>query len=232
VHGGPWARDGWGFDPAVQLLANRGYAVLQVNFRGSTGFGKAHTKAAIGEFAGAMHDDLIDAVEWAVQQGYADRERVAIMGASYGGYAALVGVTFTPDVFAAAVDYVGVSDLANFMRTLPSFVRPSMAPNWFRYVGDPDVPEQEADMLARSPITYVDRIRTPLMVVQGGHDVRVVAAESDNIVASLRARGVEVEYMVKDDEGHGFVNPENSVDFHRAVERFLARHLGGVRGDA
>ncbi|OHU79091.1 S9 family peptidase [Mycobacteroides chelonae] len=227
VHGGPWHRDSWGFDPSVQLLANRGYAVLQVNFRGSTGYGKAFTKAAIGEFAGKMHDDLIDAVDWAVKQGYADPSRVAIFGGSYGGYSALVGVTFTPDVFAAAIDYVGISNLANFMRTLPAFVRPNLTNNWYRYVGDPAVPEQEADMLARSPISRVDQIRTPLLVVQGANDVRVVQAESDNIVAALRARGVEVEYMVKKDEGHGFLNPENQVDLFLATERFLAQYLGG-----
>ncbi|TEA06633.1 S9 family peptidase [Mycobacteroides salmoniphilum] len=227
VHGGPWHRDSWGFDPSVQFMANRGYAVLQVNFRGSTGYGKAFTKAAIGEFAGRMHDDLIDAVDWAVKQGYADPSRVAIFGGSYGGYSALVGVTFTPDVFAAAIDYVGISNLANFMRTLPPFVRPNLTTNWYRYVGDPAVPEQEADMLARSPISRVDQIRTPLLVVQGANDVRVVQAESDNIVAALRARGVEVEYMVKADEGHGFLNPENQIDLFRATEQFLAQHLGG-----
>ncbi len=227
VHGGPWARDCWGFQPDVQLLANRGYAVLQVNFRGSTGFGKSFTQAAIGEFAGRMHDDLIDAVDWAVKQGYADRDRVAIFGGSYGGYATLVGVTFTPDVFAAAIDYVGISSLPNFLRTLPDVARRFLASNWHLYVGDPSDPEQEADMLARSPITKVDRIRTPLLVVQGANDTRVVQAESDTMVEALRARGVEVEYMVKADEGHGFLNPENSIDMYHAVERFLAQHLGG-----
>ncbi|MUM19314.1 S9 family peptidase [Mycobacterium sp. CBMA271] len=227
VHGGPWHRDSWGFDPSVQFLANRGYAVLQVNFRGSTGYGKAFTKAAIGEFAGKMHDDLIDSVDWAVKQGYADPSRVAIFGGSYGGYSALVGVTFTPDVFAAAIDYVGISNLANFMRTLPPFVRPHLSANWYLYVGDPADPAQEADMLARSPISRVDQIRTPLLVVQGANDVRVVQAESDNIVAALRARGVEVEYIVKEDEGHGFLNPENQIDLFHATERFLARHLAG-----
>lgn len=225
VHGGPWARDVWTYQPDVQLLANRGYAVLQLNFRGSTGYGKAFTQAAIGEFAGKMHDDLIDAVDWAVKQGYADRDRVAIFGGSYGGYATLVGVTFTPDVFAAAIDYVGISSLPNFMRTLPDVARRFLANNWHRYVGDPSDPAQEADMLARSPITKVDQIRTPLMVVQGANDSRVVQAESDNMVAALRARGVEVEYMVKEDEGHGFVNPENSIDMYHAVEKFLAAHL-------
>ncbi|OLP04390.1 S9 family peptidase [Mycolicibacterium porcinum] len=227
VHGGPWSRDCWSFQPDVQMLANRGYAVLQVNFRGSTGYGKAFTKAAIGEFAGKMHDDLIDAVDWAVKQGYADRDKVAIFGGSYGGYAALVGVTFTPDVFAAAIDYVGISSLANFMRTLPNVARPFLATNWHLYVGDHNDPMQEADMLARSPITKVDQIRTPLLVIQGANDSRVVQAESDNLVEALRNRGVEVEYMVKEDEGHGFLNPDNQIDMYHAVEKFLAEHLGG-----
>jgi dipeptidyl aminopeptidase/acylaminoacyl peptidase len=227
VHGGPWTRDYWGFDPSVQLFANRGYAVLQVNFRGSTGFGKAHTEAAIGEFAGAMHDDLIDAVDWAVEKGYADPERVAIFGGSYGGYAALVGITFTPDVFAAAFEYVGFSSLVTFLRSLPEFVKPALGSSWYRYVGDPDIPDQEADMLARSPISRVDQIRTPLMVVQGANDTRVARAESDTIVESLRARGVDVEYILFDDEGHLFSNPENLVWMFAAAERFLAKHLGG-----
>ncbi|HEY6573782.1 MAG TPA: prolyl oligopeptidase family serine peptidase, partial [Mycobacterium sp.] len=176
---------------------------------------------------GKMHDDLIDAVNWAVDEGYADPARIAIFGGSYGGYAALVGATFTPDVFAAAIDYVGISSLVNFTRTLPAVARPHLANNWHLFVGNPDIPEQEADMLARSPITRVDQIRTPLLVVQGANDSRVVQAESDNLVDALRARGVEVEYMVKDDEGHGFVNDENVIDLYRAVERFLAEHLGG-----
>lgn len=227
VHGGPWYRDSWGFDAGVQLLANRGYAVLQVNFRGSLGFGKAFLTAAIGEFAGRMHDDLIDGVNWAVDQGYADPARVAIFGGSYGGYAALVGVTFTPDVFAAAVDYVGISDLANFMKTLPMIARPHLANNWHAYVGDPEDPDQLADMMARSPITKVDQIRTPLMVIQGANDVRVVQAESDNLVEALRARGVEVEYRIQADEGHGALNPENVIEMWTDIARFLARHLGG-----
>ncbi|MGE0220193.1 alpha/beta fold hydrolase [Mycolicibacterium sp.] len=227
VHGGPWFRDGWGFDGHVQVLANRGYAVLQVNFRGSMGFGKAFLHAAKGEFAGKMHDDLIDGVNWAVEQGYADPGRVAILGGSYGGYAALVGVTFTPDVFAAAVDYVGISDLANFMRTLPPIARPQLANNWHAYVGDPDDPEQLADMRARSPITKVDQIRTPLLVIQGANDVRVVQAESDNLVNALRERGVEVDYLVQADEGHGAVNAENTIEMWEAISRFFAKHLGG-----
>ncbi|MBO8195145.1 S9 family peptidase [Streptomyces oryzae] len=227
VHGGPWHRDSWGFDPSAQLLANRGYAVLQVNFRGSTGYGKAFLKAGIGELSGAMHDDLIDAVHWAVEQGYADPDRVAIFGGSYGGYATLVGVSFTPDVFAAAIDFCGPSNLVTFLRNVPEFVKRYLVNNWYLYAGHPDDPEQEADLWARSPLSRVDDIRTPLMVVQGANDPRVVKAESDQIVDTLRARGLEVEYMVKENEGHGFVNPENNIDMYRAADHFLARHLGG-----
>jgi dipeptidyl aminopeptidase/acylaminoacyl peptidase len=227
VHGGPWMHDTWGFHPDAKFLANRGYAVLQVNFRGSTGYGRRHVTAAIGEFAQAMQDDLIDAVDWAVDRGYADPDRIGIYGGSYGGYAALVGVTVTPDRFAAAVDYVGVSDLAHFLRTMPPFSRPFFVNNWYRYVGDPEIPDQEADMLSRSPITMVDRIRTPLLVAQGANDVRVVRAQSDTIVASLRDRGVPVDYLVADDKGHGFGNPENRMRLNRAIERHFAQHLGG-----
>ncbi|AOW87846.1 alpha/beta fold hydrolase [Streptomyces olivaceus] len=226
VHGGPWSRDSWSFNPVAQLFANRGYAVLQVNFRGSAGYGKAFTKAAIGQFAGKMHDDLVDGVRWAVGQGYADPDRVAILGGSYGGYAALVGVTFTPDVFAAAVDIVGVSSLAAFMESQPEFLKPDLAYNWHLYVGDPADPEQRADMLARSPISRVDRVRTPLMVVQGAQDARVPQAESDRFVEALRERGTPVEYLLVEDEGHAFDNPANATDLYRAAERFLAEHLG------
>ena len=225
VHGGPWARDAWGPDGSTQLFANRGYAVLQVNFRGSLGFGRAHMQAAIGELGAAMHDDLVDAVEWAVAEGYADPSRIAIFGGSYGGYATLVGITRTPHLFAAAVDYVGVSNLATFLRALPPAIRPGLDANWYRYVGDPEDPAQEADMLARSPITHADRIVTPLLVFQGANDARVPQAESDAIVGSLRARGVEVGYRVYDDEGHLFSQPENLLDMFDAVERFLAAHL-------
>ncbi|MBR8743198.1 S9 family peptidase [Nocardiopsis sp. MG754419] len=227
VHGGPWTRDAWGFNKVAQLMANRGYAALQVNFRGSTGFGKAHTQAAIGELAGKMHTDLIDAVDWAVEQGYADPDRVAILGGSYGGYAALVGAAFTPDRFAAAVDIVGISNLASFMRSLPEFSRSGLVNSWYRYVGDPDDPAQEADMLARSPISRVDDIRAPLLVAQGANDVRVVQSESDMIVDAVRARGIEVEYLLFPDEGHDFVNPENLIATFDAADRFLARHLKG-----
>jgi dipeptidyl aminopeptidase/acylaminoacyl peptidase len=231
VHGGPWSQDPWIYNPEVQLLANRGFAVLQVNFRGSIGYGRRHLTAAVGEFGRAMQDDLVDAVAWAVAQGYADPARIGVFGVSYGGYATLVGITTTPDLFAAAVDYVGVSDLVAAVRALPPFTRRYNANSWFRYLGDPDVPEQEAEMRARSPITTADRIRTPLLVAQGANDVRVPQAQSDRIVASLRERGVPVEYLLAEDEGHGFENPENRLRLYRAVERHFAEHLGGRTAD-
>ena len=227
VHGGPWARDAWGYDPQAQMLANRGYAVLQVNYRGSTGFGKSFTHAAEREFAGKMHDDLIDAVEWLVSEGIADRGRIGIYGGSYGGYAALVGASFTPGVFAAAVSMVGPSSLVTLVRSFPPYWRPLLASTWFRYVGDPDDPEQLADLEARSPLNRVDDITAPLLVIQGANDPRVTKAESDQIVEALRARGVAVGYLVKDDEGHGFVKPENRMEAYAAIERFFAEHLGG-----
>jgi dipeptidyl aminopeptidase/acylaminoacyl peptidase len=230
VHGGPWFRDTWGYNPRVQLLANRGYVVLQVNMRGSTGFGKSFTRAAVREFAGKMHDDLIDGVRWTVEQGIVDSSRVVIFGGSYGGYSALVGATFTPEFFTAVIDYCGISSLPNFMRTLPIQVRRYLQSNWFLYVGDPADPEQEADMLARSPIGRLDAICRPLLVIQGANDVRVIQEESDAVVEALRARGADVEYMVKENEGHGFTNPENNIDMFRTIERFLARTIGGEVG--
>jgi dipeptidyl aminopeptidase/acylaminoacyl peptidase len=227
VHGGPWFHDVWHFDPEAQLLANRGYAVLQVNFRGSSGYGKRHTTSAIGEFAGAMHEDLIDAADWAVKQGYADPTRIGIYGGSYGGYAALIAVTVTPDYFAAAVSNCGISSLNAFLHTPSEWARPSMANNWYRYVGDPADPEQAADMHVRSPITMVDRIQTPLLVVHGAKDPRVAISEADNLVEALTSRQVPVEYVVADDEGHGFRNPENKIRMYRAMERHFAQHLGG-----
>lgn len=227
VHGGPWARDLWGFEPNSQWLANRGYAVLQVNYRGSAGFGKSYVMAARKQFAGKMHDDLIDAVHWAVQEGIADPKRIGIMGASYGGYATLVGLSFTPDVFACGVDIVGPSNLVTLVESFPPYWKPFLSARWYPIVGDPSNPEDRKDMLARSPISHVDRIKAPLLVGQGANDPRVKQAESDTIVEALRKRDVPVEYMVFPDEGHGFARPENQLAFSAAAEAFLAKHLGG-----
>ncbi|WP_017589951.1 S9 family peptidase [Nocardiopsis ganjiahuensis] len=227
VHGGPWYRDSWVYDPEVQLLANRGYAVLQVNMRGSTGYGKAHTQAAIGEFAGKMHDDLLDAVDWAVAKGYTDPDRVGIYGSSYGGYAALVGAAFTPDRFAAAVSYTGMSDLAELTEGIVPFARRSLVNNYLRYFGDPEVPEDRADMLARSPISRVDDITAPVLLIHGANDVRVARRHADRVFEALRARGAEVEYLLNENEGHWFVNADSNIELYGRLERFLARHLGG-----
>lgn len=198
-----------------------------MNYRGSTGFGKSFLKAGIGELSGAMHDDLVDAVGWAVEQGYADPSRVAVFGGSYGGYAALVGVSFTPGLFAAAVDFCGPSNLVTTLRNMPDFAKPYLTNNWHLYAGDPEDPAQEADLWARSPLSRVAEIRTPLLVVQGANDARVLKSESDQIVEALRNRGIDVEYLVKEDEGHSFVNPENNIAMYHAADHFLARHLRG-----
>ena len=227
VHGGPWFRDSWGYDPEVQLLANRGYAVLQVNFRGSTGYGKAHVQAAIGQFAGRMHDDLIDAVDWAVGQGWADPDRVAIYGCSYGGYAALVGAAFTPDRFAAAISYTGMSDLVDLVESVVPFARRSVENSYLRYIGDPDDPRQRADMLDRSPVSRVDDITAPMLLIHGANDVRVMPSNSERIVDALRSRGAEVEYLLNETEGHWFINPDSNIELYRTLESFLGRHLGG-----
>ncbi len=224
VHGGPWHRDVWGYDPEAQWFANRGYACLQINFRGSTGYGKDFINAANREWGGRMHDDLVDAVRWAVQQGYADPARIAIYGGSYGGYAALAGATFTPDLFRCAVDIVGPSNLITFIETIPPYWSTFLAMLKER-VGDP---ETEPDFLrSRSPLTHVDRIRIPLLIAQGANDPRVKQAESEQIVAALAAKGIPHEYMLFPDEGHGFAKPENRLKFYAAAERFLAEHLGG-----
>ena len=224
VHGGPWHRDTWGYEPEGQWLANRGYAVLQINFRGSTGYGKEFLNAGNKEWGGKMHDDLVDAVQWAVDEGIADPTRVAIYGGSYGGYAALAGATFTPDLFKCAVDIVGPSNLITFIETIP--------PYWSTYltllkqrVGDP---ETEADFLkSRSPLFNVDRIKIPMLIAQGANDPRVKQSESEQIVAAMREKGIDYEYMLFPDEGHGFAKPENRLRFYAAAERFLSKHLGG-----
>jgi dipeptidyl aminopeptidase/acylaminoacyl peptidase len=229
VHGGPWARDRWGFHPLVQHLANRGYAVLQVNYRGSSGFGKRHTLLAKREFAGKMHDDLVDGVRWAIAEGIADPKRVGISGGSYGGYATLVGLAFTPEVFACGVDVVGPSNLVSLVESFPPYWGPNLVNTWYPYVGDPRDPKDRADMEARSPLFRVDKIRAPLLVGQGANDPRVTRKESDQMVEALRKRGLDVEYIVFDDEGHGFARPENRLRFYAASEAFLAKHLGGRR---
>jgi len=221
-HGGPWFRDAWGYNPEVQLLANRGLCVLQVNFRGSTGYGRAFWEASFGQWGLKMQDDITDAVQWLVAQGIADPKRVAIYGASYGGYATLAGVTYTPDLYAAAVDYVGVSNLFTFLDTIPPYWKP-MLDKFHAMLGDP---VKDRDRLAAtSPALHADRIRTPLFIAQGARDPRVNKAESDQMVEALRKRGVEVKYMVKDDEGHGFRNEENQFEFYAAMESFLLQHL-------
>jgi dipeptidyl aminopeptidase/acylaminoacyl peptidase len=224
VHGGPWHRDQWGYDPTVQWLANRGYLVLQVNFRGSTGYGKAFVAAGDREWGGKMHDDLLDAVAFATEQGWSDPARVAIMGGSYGGYAALVGAAFTPDVFCCAVDFVGPSNLKTLIETIPPYWAPLLA-QFQQRVGDP---ETDADFLwSRSPLSRADQISIPLLIAQGANDPRVKQAESEQIVAALEQAGIDHEYLLFPDEGHGFAKPENRLTFYAAAERFLARHLGG-----
>ena len=224
VHGGPQVRDEWGFKPEAQWLANRGYACVQVNYRGSTGYGKAFVTAGDHEWGAKMHDDLIDAVDYIVGQGWADRKRVAIYGGSYGGYAALVGAAFTPDVFCCAVDIVGPSNLKTLLETIPAYWAPMIA-QLYKRVGNP---ETEADFLwSRSPLSRARDIRIPLLIAQGANDPRVKQAESEQIVAALEEAGIDHEYVLFPDEGHGFAKPENRLKFYAAAERFLARHLGG-----
>jgi dipeptidyl aminopeptidase/acylaminoacyl peptidase len=226
VHGGPWARDTYGYDPEHQWLANRGYAVLSVNYRGSTGFGKAFVNAGDLEWGGRMHDDLIDAVNWAVAEGIADKDRVAIYGGSYGGYAALVGATFTPEVFRCAVSIVGVSNLETFVASTPPYWQ-SFYENLVRRIGDPRTEAGRAHLKARSPLTRADAISRPLLVLQGANDPRVKQAESDQIVAAAKARGLPVTYGLYPDEGHGFMLPANRISSYAITEAFLAEHLGG-----
>ena len=226
VHGGPWGRDSWGYDPLHQLLANRGYAVISVNFRGSKGFGKDFVNAGDREWAGAMHHDLIDVVEWAVEQGIADHDRVAIMGASYGGYATLVGLTFTPEVFACGVDIVGPSNLNTLLDTVPPYWKPLLTFMRTR-IGDNSTEEGRRFLAERSPLSRVDRIVRPLLIGQGANDPRVKQAESDQIVDAMTERGIPVTYALYPDEGHGFAKPENNLSFMAVAEAFLAECLGG-----
>lgn len=226
VHGGPWAREEWGYNPWHQWLANRGYAVLDVNFRGSTGFGKAFLNAGDGEWGGKMHDDVIDSVRWAIDGGIALPDRVAIMGGSYGGYATLVGLTFTPDTFACGVDIVGPSNLITLIETIPPYWKPMMDLFTTR-VGDPRTPEGRALLTERSPLTHADKIRKPLLIAQGANDPRVKQAESDQIVEAMRKNGIGVTYVLYSDEGHGFAKPKNRMSFYAVTDAFLGQCLGG-----
>jgi dipeptidyl aminopeptidase/acylaminoacyl peptidase len=224
VHGGPWARDAWGYDPLVQWLANRGYAVLQPNFRGSTGYGKAFVNAGDREWGRAMQDDLSDAVAWAVAEGVTRADSVCIFGASYGGYATLAGLTFTPDLYACGVDLVGPSNLFTLLASIPPYWE-SIRMLFYARVGDP---ERDVDLLrAASPLFHVERLRAPLLIGQGANDPRVAQAESDQIVAAMQERGIPVTYALFGDEGHGFQRDENQRAFVAIAEAFLATHLGG-----
>ena len=221
-HGGPWVRDVWGYDPEVQFLANRGYAVLQMNFRGSTGYGREFWQASFKQWGKKMQDDVTDGVKYAIEQGIADPKRVCIYGGSYGGYVTLAGLAFTPELYACGVDYVGVSNLFTFMKTIPPYWKP-LLDMFYEMVGNP---EADKDLLAAaSPALHADRIRVPLLIAQGAQDPRVNIEESNQMVEALKKHGIAVEYLVKENEGHGFQNEENRFEFYEAMERFLEKHL-------
>jgi dipeptidyl aminopeptidase/acylaminoacyl peptidase len=226
VHGGPWARDWWGHHTGTQFYANRGYAVLRVNYRGSHGYGREYMDAGIGEFAGKMHQDLIDAIDWAIDHGISDAENIAIVGGSYGGYATLVGMTMTPERFACGIDIVGVSDLATLVEDFPAYWKPSEH-YWTKFVGDPKDPAQRKIMDAKSPLNYTHQMQSPLLVYHGENDPRVKLDQSDRMVASLKEAGKDVEYVVIEDEGHGFGHWKNQLDYYRDAEDFLAKCIGG-----
>lgn len=221
-HGGPWARDSWGFNPEIQFLANRGYAVFQMNFRGSTGYGKKFWEESFKQWGLAMQDDITDGAQWLIEKGIADKDRIAIYGGSYGGYATLEGLVKTPDLYAAGVDYVGVSNLFTFMKTIPPYWKPFLD-MMYEMVGNPVT--DSLQFVQTSPALNAEKITTPLFIAQGANDPRVNKDESDQVVEALKTRGIVVEYMVKDDEGHGFRNEENRFDFYRAMEKFLGQHL-------
>jgi len=222
AHGGPWARDVWGYDPEAQFLTNRGYAVLQMNFRGSTGYGRKFWEASFKQWGRTMQDDVTDGVKYAIAQGIADPKRVAIYGGSYGGYCTLAGLAFTPELYACGVDYVGVSNLFTFIKTIPPYWKP-MLDMLYEMVGNPETDKEL--LAAASPALHADNIRAPLLIAQGAQDPRVNIEESNQMVAALNKHGVDVEYIVKDNEGHGFHNEENRFEFYEAMERFLEKHL-------
>jgi len=227
VHGGPWARDSYGFNAEHQWLANRGYAVLTVNYRGSMGFGKRFINAGDGEWAGKMHEDLLDAVAWAIAAKIAQPDKVAIYGGSFGGYAALVGLTFTPEVFACGVDLVGPSNLITLLESIPPYWK-SFFEDMARRVGDPRTASGRAHLHARSPLSHVGRIKRPLLIAQGANDPRVKQAEADQIVAAMKAKNLPVTYALYPDEGHGFARPQNRLSFYALAEAFLSQYLGGL----
>jgi dipeptidyl aminopeptidase/acylaminoacyl peptidase len=221
VHGGPWSRDEWGFNRYAQWLSNRGYAVLQINFRGSTGYGKQYVNAGDRQWAGTMHTDLLDGKDWAVKQGVADPAKVCIMGGSYGGYATLAGVAFSPEAFACGVDIVGPSNLNTLLKTIPPYWSTILATFRKRMGDSEEVLEQQ------SPLFKADQIKAPLLIGQGANDPRVNKAESDQIVAAMRKNNKPVQYYVFPDEGHGFARPANNMAFNAVTEEFLAKYLGG-----
>jgi dipeptidyl aminopeptidase/acylaminoacyl peptidase len=221
-HGGPWHRDSFGFQAEVQFLASRGYSVLQVNFRGSTGYGRKFWEASFGEWGGCMQDDITDAVQWAIDTDIADPKRIGIYGGSYGGYATLAGLTKTPDLYACGVSFVGPSNLFTFLESIPPYWKPFLE-MMHEMVGHPE--RDQARLRETSPFFQADRICAPLLVAQGANDPRVKKAESDQIVSALQKRGVPVQYLVKENEGHGFHNEENMFEFYRILEQFLAEHL-------
>jgi dipeptidyl aminopeptidase/acylaminoacyl peptidase len=226
VHGGPWGRDAYGINGLHQWLANRGYAVLSPNFRASTGFGKAWVNAGDMQWGRKMHDDLLDAVDWAVKGKVTTADKVAIMGGSYGGYATLVGMAFTPDAFACGVDIVGPSNLNTLLKTIPPYWQ-SVRSQFVRSIGDPDTAEGQALLKERSPLTKAADIRRPLLIGQGKNDPRVNKAESDQIVDAMKAKGIPVTYILFPDEGHGFARPQNNLAFYATTEHFLQKCLGG-----
>jgi dipeptidyl aminopeptidase/acylaminoacyl peptidase len=228
VHGGPWGgRDMWEFRSDVQMLANRGYAVLNVNYRGTTGLGKRFARAAKKQFAGAMHTDLLDGIAYLAKQGSINTKRVAIMGGSYGGYATLVGLTFTPETFACGVDYAGTSNLVTLLESFPPSWKPFLPRSWYPFVGDPRDSADRADMIARSPLFRADSARAPLLIFQGANDPRVTKTQADQIATAWRRRGIPVTYLLASNEGHGFGEAATALAVNRATEQFLGDCLGG-----